>query len=104
MPTSTQATRHIAIETPLGEDVLLLRRFSAHEEVSRLSQFELDSPPVLDGLAEAILERLYQSVCSGRVHQHAVCPVSGHNGALALVFDSHFELPHFPRENGAGYR
>ena len=42
MPTSTQATRHIAIETPLGEDVLLLRRFSAHEEVSRLSQFELD--------------------------------------------------------------
>ncbi len=42
MPTSTQATRHIAIETPLGEDVLLLRRFSAHEEVSRLSQFDLD--------------------------------------------------------------
>jgi type VI secretion system secreted protein VgrG len=42
MPTSTQATRHIAIETPLGEDVLLLRRFSAHEEVSRLSQIELD--------------------------------------------------------------
>jgi len=42
MPNPTQATRHIAIETPLGEDVLLLQSFSAHEEVSRLSEFNLD--------------------------------------------------------------
>ncbi len=42
MPNPTQATRHIAIETPLGEDVLLLQSFSAHEEISRLSEFNLD--------------------------------------------------------------
>jgi type VI secretion system secreted protein VgrG len=39
---ATQATRHIAIETPLGEDVLLLQSFSGHEELSRLFEFDLD--------------------------------------------------------------
>ena len=38
----TQATRQIAIDTPLGEDVLLLRSFQGHEELSRLFQFHLD--------------------------------------------------------------
>ncbi len=42
MPTPTQATRHIAIDTPLGEDVLLLQSFSAVEEVSRLFEFNLN--------------------------------------------------------------
>jgi len=42
MSQPTQATRHIAIETPLGEDVLLLRSFSGHEELSRLFAFDLD--------------------------------------------------------------
>lgn len=42
MPQATQATRHIAIETPLGEDVLLLQSFSGHEELSRLFEFDLD--------------------------------------------------------------
>jgi len=42
MPQPTQATRHIAIETPLGEDVLLLQSFSGHEELSRLYEFDLD--------------------------------------------------------------
>jgi type VI secretion system secreted protein VgrG len=42
MPQPTQATRHIAIETPLGEDVLLLQSFSGHEELSRLFAFDLD--------------------------------------------------------------
>ncbi len=41
MGTPTQATRHIAIETPLGEDVLLLQSFSGHEEISRLFEFDL---------------------------------------------------------------
>ena len=38
----TQATRQIAIDTPLGEDVLLLRSFQGHEELSRLFTFHLD--------------------------------------------------------------
>ena len=42
MPQPTQATRHIAIHTPLGDDVLLLRSFSVHEEISRLFEFDLD--------------------------------------------------------------
>ncbi len=42
MPQPTQASRHIAIDTPLGDDVLLLRGFSAHEAISRLFEFDLD--------------------------------------------------------------
>ncbi len=42
MPKPTQSTRHISIETPLGEDVLLLRSFSGHEEISRIFEFDLD--------------------------------------------------------------
>jgi type VI secretion system secreted protein VgrG len=38
----TQAARHIAISTPLGKDVLLLRGFHGSEAISQLFQFDLD--------------------------------------------------------------
>jgi type VI secretion system secreted protein VgrG len=38
----TQENRLIAIDTPLGPDVLLLRGFTGHEAMSRLFSFELD--------------------------------------------------------------
>jgi len=38
----TQENRLIAIDTPLGPDVLLLRGFTGHESLSRLFSFELD--------------------------------------------------------------
>jgi type VI secretion system secreted protein VgrG len=38
----TQANRLIAIETPLGPDVLLLKSMSGHEGISQLFNFELD--------------------------------------------------------------
>jgi len=38
----TQANRLIAIDTPLGPNVLLLRGFTGHEAISRLFSFELD--------------------------------------------------------------
>jgi len=38
----TQDDRLIAIETPLGSDVLLLRGLTGHEAISRLFSFELD--------------------------------------------------------------
>jgi type VI secretion system secreted protein VgrG len=38
----TQATRQIAIDTPLGEDVLVLRAFQGQEAISKLFAFELD--------------------------------------------------------------
>ena len=37
----TQANRLIAIDTPLGEDVLLLRGFHGREAISRLFHFEI---------------------------------------------------------------
>jgi type VI secretion system secreted protein VgrG len=40
--TYTQANRLIAIDTPLGKDVLLLRGFSGQEAISRLFTLELD--------------------------------------------------------------
>ena len=42
MAEPTQALRRIAITTPLGEDVLLVRRCSIHETVSRLFQIEMN--------------------------------------------------------------
>jgi type VI secretion system secreted protein VgrG len=38
----TQAARQIGIDTPLGEDVLVLRSFQGHEAISKLFTFELD--------------------------------------------------------------
>jgi type VI secretion system secreted protein VgrG len=40
--THTQENRPIAIDTPLGEDVLLLRGFTGYEGISRLFSFHLD--------------------------------------------------------------
>src|SRR5262245_1561904 len=37
-----QQTRRLRIETPLGPDVLLLTRFTGHEEVSRLFEYQLE--------------------------------------------------------------
>jgi type VI secretion system secreted protein VgrG len=38
----TQENRLIAIDTPLGDDVLLLQGFTGHEAISRLFRFQLD--------------------------------------------------------------
>src|SRR5262249_49429177 len=38
----TQDNRRIAVTTPLGKDVLLLRGLSGHESVSQLFSFDLD--------------------------------------------------------------
>src|SRR5436853_4349302 len=40
--TYTQENRPIAIDTPLGEDALLLRGFTGQEGISRLFSFDLD--------------------------------------------------------------
>jgi type VI secretion system secreted protein VgrG len=37
----TQASRHISIDTPLGQDVLLLESFKGNESISNLFHFEL---------------------------------------------------------------
>ena len=42
MPSYTQANRHIAFETPLGPDALLLKRFTGVEAISALFNFQLD--------------------------------------------------------------
>jgi len=42
MAKSTQAQRHLAIGTPLGEDELLIQSFSGSEELSRLFSYEVE--------------------------------------------------------------
>jgi type VI secretion system secreted protein VgrG len=42
MPVYTQKNRPLAITTPLGEDVLLLKRFQGHEAISQLFSFQVD--------------------------------------------------------------
>ena len=42
MSSFTQESRRLAIETPLGKDVLLLTGFSGTEEMSRLFTFQLE--------------------------------------------------------------
>ena len=50
--TVTQSHRHLAIETPLGKDALLLTSFSGHEEISRLFTYRLEMLRVEDRDAE----------------------------------------------------
>ena len=38
---TSQASRTVQIKTPLGTDALLLTHFSAHEQVSRLFEYDL---------------------------------------------------------------
>lgn len=47
----TQANRRIAITTPLGEDVLLLRGFNSKESISQLFHFDLDLLSENDSIA-----------------------------------------------------
>ena len=42
MPTYTQDTRTLSVESPLGKDALLLTGFTGTEEMSRLFHFQLD--------------------------------------------------------------
>ena len=42
MPEYTQKNRPLAITTPLGEDILLLKRFQGHEAISQLFDFHVD--------------------------------------------------------------
>src|SRR5262249_37180454 len=42
MPPYTQAGRLLSVNTPLGQDVLLLAGFTGREEMSRLFRFPLD--------------------------------------------------------------
>src|SRR5664279_4354417 len=47
----TQENRLIAIDTPLGKDVLLLQGFSGHEGISRLFSFHLDLLSLKDSIS-----------------------------------------------------
>ena len=40
---ATQKYRDLALATPLGEDYLLLTKFSGREEISRMFRYELDT-------------------------------------------------------------
>ena len=98
MPKPTQATRNIAIDTPLGEDVLLLRSFSGHEEISRLFEFDLD-------LLSEDYEINFDDIIGQNVTIRMELPEGGqgNNGALVMVPYPNLRLPYFPGKNGAGH-
>ncbi len=77
----TQADRLLQIDTPLGEDVLLLREFTGQEGISRLFTFELEllteGPhiPAKDMIAKAVTIRLKlkeneERFFHGHIHSH----------------------------------
>ena len=47
---ATQATRQLAVATPFGEDVLLLRKFHGREQISQLFAYELEMLSASDSL------------------------------------------------------
>jgi type VI secretion system secreted protein VgrG len=49
----TQENRLLAIDTPLGQDVLLLQGFTGHEGISRLFSFQLDLLSAKDSISFA---------------------------------------------------
>jgi type VI secretion system secreted protein VgrG len=51
MPESTQKNRTLAVETPLGEDVLLLTSLTGQEEMSRLFHYNLEMLSERDSIA-----------------------------------------------------
>jgi len=51
MSTYTQSTRRIAIDTPLGKDVLLLDAFTGREEISRLFTYDVQLLSQKEGIA-----------------------------------------------------
>jgi len=55
MPPLTQENRQLAIDTPLGRDVLLLTSFSGHEEISRLFSFRLAVVSAQDSISPQAL-------------------------------------------------
>ncbi len=104
------------VVTPLGDD-LLFHRLHAREEVSRLSEFELDllSPKRdinLDDVLgksftvklelarrqDSLLQRLRHALRADR-HARALPRLSRHAAALALVPHPHFGLPHLSGED-----
>ena len=55
MPPLTQENRQLAIDTPLGRDVLLMTSFSGHEEISRLFSFRLAVVSAQDSISPQAL-------------------------------------------------
>jgi type VI secretion system secreted protein VgrG len=68
VPENVQADRPLTIDTPLGKDVVLLRRLSGREGVSQLFSFELDL------LAEKTMDVAFDKVLGQKVTAHLSLP------------------------------
>ncbi len=113
--------RTFELITPLGADVLLFHRLQAREELSRLSEFQLDALSTkadinvddilgknvtgkgrVGGQQPEALQRLCHPLCTGR-DARALPRVSGECPAVGMVSYSQGELPHLPAEDRAGH-
>lgn len=82
--TYTQENRPIAIDTPLGEDTLLLRGFTGQEGISRLFSFDLDL------LAESLVS--FNEIVGQRVTIRVDIDDSGRRKRYINGFVSRFAL------------
>ena len=117
----SQDHRLIAVDTPLGKDVLLLQELTGYEGISRLFSYELDllafentsiafddvvGKKVIDHASSsrrhaALYQRVREPFYPGRNGRAIIHPLPRPSGALALVPDSPGRLPHFPEPGSA---
>ena len=110
---NTQAGQFISVTTPLGDDVLLLQKFTGQEGISQLFNFQLDlasqKPPIklevhhwtkrygehdAERRQHALFQRICEPVCSDR-SGFSVHLLSGRDRAVALVLESDIGLSNF---------
>ena len=122
MPVS-QDNSPLAINTPLGDDVLVISSATISEQQGRLFSMELeltaddpaldfstvvggqrDHPPGTRQQQNTLLERLREPFRADRGGRQSGRALSGHAGTLALVPDPHLGLPHLSEHDGARHR
>ena len=117
----SQEHRLIAVDTPLGKDVLLLQELTGHEGISRLFSFDLDllafendsisfedivgqkvsiTLRLPDGTS-ALYQRVYKPIHARRNRRTLLHPLQRPGGAVALVPDPAGGLPNFPESRRA---
>ena len=124
----SQDNRLIAIDTPLGKDVLLLAGFSGTDSISRLFSFELEMISENHGISfedivgknvtvsvvlssgdkryfNGIISRFAQGRGGGeKGGDPRFSCVPGNDGTMDVAADKDLGLPHFPESFGSRYR
>ena len=112
----TQGDQFISVTTPLGDDVLLLQKFTGQEAISQLFKFQLElasekSPPLIEqptrysehGAGDGSTRYLNGFVSQfGQTGRNSRSLLSRRDSALALVPESDIGLSNFSEQNRTG--